>query len=124
MSPAICRVLAADDDPTVALLLRATLKAPAFALTVFDNGLAAVDACRQEIFDIVLLDVEMPGLDGLAAAAEIRAMRGAGLPLVLVSGREDAPFIAECERLAARRLAKPVDWRALAEQLRAWSGHL
>jgi DNA-binding response OmpR family regulator len=64
MNQACCRVLVADDDPTVALLMRATLTAPDFVVTVVDNGAAAWAEFNRSVFDIVLLDVEMPEMDG------------------------------------------------------------
>lgn len=122
MTEPSCRVLVADDDPTVAVLLPLTLRAPAFALSFVKNGRLAVDACRQQEFDIVVLDVEMPELDGLAAAAQIRACCGDALPIVLMTGREDSEFTAACRTLGARHLAKPVDWSRFAGWLRTCAG--
>lgn len=113
------RVLVADDDPTVALLVRAALPAGEFVTVVADNGDAAWRAWQDETFDIALLDVEMPGRDGLAVAAAIRQASGDELPILLVSGRQDADFMAQLAGLAAGHLAKPVDWAALPGVLRA-----
>lgn len=112
------RVLVADDDPTVALLVRAALPAGEFVTVVADNGDAAWQAWQDEAFDIALLDVEMPGRDGLAVAAAIRQVAG-DFPVILVSGRQDADFMAQLVGLAAGHLAKPVDWAALPGVLRA-----
>lgn len=121
MSGQILHVLAADDDPTVGILLQAVLLPPAFRLHVVTDGLAAQAAGRQiEAIDVALLDVEMPGMDGLQVAADLRAERGKDLCIVLMTGREDEAFLAELARLDAHHLAKPVDWRALPARLREW----
>lgn len=106
------RVLVADDDPTVALLARAALPAEDFLPTIVDNGDDAWLAFAGEKFDIALLDVEMPGRDGLAVAAAIRRRSG-DFPVVLMTGRQDAAFMAQAAALSAEHLAKPVDWAAL-----------
>ena len=122
MSQRCLRVLAADDDPTMAILLRAVLQAPAFELVVAGNGADALRAAgAQDAFDIALLDVEMPEVDGLQVAAELRRQFGDRLCIVLLTGREDAAFVAAQQRLRAQYLPKPVDWTQLPQRLRDWS---
>ena len=112
------RVLAADDNPTAGLLMRAALGGGDFVLTLVDNGSDALAEFRRSPFDIALLDVEMPGLDGFEVGAAIRQTHGAGFPVVLVTGRSDPEFLARAGQLSASHLAKPVNWATLAEQLR------
>lgn len=119
MSRAPWRVLVADDDPTVGLLTRAALAGPDFLPTVVDSGDAALALFDRELFDIALLDVEMPGLDGFAVAAAIRRQRGADFPVVLITGRRDAEFIVRAQALAADYIAKPVNWQSLPGLLRS-----
>lgn len=115
------RVLAADDDPTMAILLRAVLQAPEFELVVVANGADALRAASGgEAFDIALLDVEMPEVDGLLVAATLRRQFGDRLSIVLLTGREDAAFVAAQQRLQAQHLPKPVDWTQLPQRLRRW----
>ncbi len=120
MSERVCRVLAADDDPTMGLMFGVVLSAPGFALRYVPDGEAALAAYGTGgSFDIVVLDVEMPGIDGLRLAETIRRCEPE-LPIVLLSGREDAAFFDAASRLGLRHLSKPVDWTALAARLRAW----
>lgn len=118
MSRAPWRVLVADDDPTAALLMRAALAADDFLPSVVERGDLALAAFASAPFDIVLLDVEMPGLDGFEVCAAIRRSHGAGFPVVLVSGRGDPAFFEQAQALSAAVIAKPVNWSSLAEQLR------
>src|SRR5574343_1691703 len=113
------RVLVADDDPTAALLMRAALAGGDFLPTIVERGDLAWEAFCQAPFDLALLDVEMPGMDGFEVIAAIRASRGGGLPVVLVSGRADPEFFERAQALAAAVIAKPVDWSSLADRLRA-----
>ncbi len=113
------RILVADDDPTAALLFPAALAGGEFELTLVDNGLDALAAFRRQAFDMALLDVEMPGLDGMAVRAAIRQSRGDAFPVLLVTGRHDAEFLARAQSLAAGHLGKPVAWAALAGMLRS-----
>lgn len=113
------RVLAADDDPTMALLLKTVLSAPQFQLVMVGDGQAALDAfAKPGGFDIVLLDVEMPLLDGLQVAKQLRQLEGGGLPIVLLTGREDKSFLDMRAALAAHHFSKPVDWTGLPVFLR------
>lgn len=113
------RVLVADDDPTVGLLIPAALPASDFDITLVADGRAALIAyIGNPAFDLLVLDVEMPEMDGLAVAEQIRSA-DPEIPVVLLTGRGDEAFMTACQRLRARYLPKPVNWRNLAEDLRA-----
>jgi CheY-like chemotaxis protein len=67
------RVLAVDDSPVMRVLVTASLEALGYSVEAVDSGYAALEASRLESFDAVILDVDMPGMDGLAVG---RALRG------------------------------------------------
>ncbi len=67
------RVLAVDDSPEMRLLVTASLEALGYSVEAVDSGYAALEASRLESFDAVILDVDMPGIDGLEVG---RALRG------------------------------------------------
>lgn len=112
-------MLVADDDPTAALLSRAALAGDDFLPTIVDRGDLALSAFQRESFDIALLDVEMPGLDGFEVCAAIRQSHGPAFPVVLVSGRSDPDFLVRALSLSAEVIVKPVNWASLAERLRS-----
>ena len=68
------RILIADDAGDNRLLLRAYLKGSAHAITFVNDGKQAVDAFQSAQFDLILMDMEMPVMSGLAATSAIRAM--------------------------------------------------
>jgi len=112
------QVLVADDDPTVALLMRAALSAPEFVLTLVNDGAAAWEEFRHSTFDLVLLDVEMPEMDGLAVCEAIRASQQSQVPVVLITGHDEPAFVERAKALRADYMVKPVDWSSLAARLR------
>ena len=75
------RVLAAEDNETNRLVLRTVLNALGVVPEIVDNGQRAVDAWEAGAFDLILMDIQMPVLDGVAATREIRRIEAEkGLP--------------------------------------------
>jgi DNA-binding response OmpR family regulator len=120
MSQSIYRVLVADDDPTVALLMPVALDANEFSVVVVENGEDALTEFGRSPYDIVVLDIEMPGMNGFEVCAAIRRSRGRDLPVVLVSGHRDPEFVARAVALSAGYITKPVDWQLISTQLKAF----
>ncbi|MFO1014362.1 MAG: ATP-binding protein [Caulobacteraceae bacterium] len=81
------RILAAEDNPTNRLILEALLAPLDARLTFAENGRQAVDAVRASAFDLILMDIQMPVLDGVGATAEIRHFEAE-------AGRPRTPVIA------------------------------
>lgn len=86
------RLLAADDVPEVGWLLESLLASSGATLEVVGDGAAAVERARSDGFNVILLDLEMPGMNGVEAARAIRAEeRAAGrepVPIVIASGHD------------------------------------
>jgi len=66
------RVLAVDDSSVTRELVTAALEAIGYSVHAVDDGVAALSAARKERFDAVILDVEMPGIDGFAVGRALR----------------------------------------------------
>jgi CheY-like chemotaxis protein len=81
------RVLAAEDIPTNQLVLRTIMQSFGVELEMVDNGLQALEAWRRSPFDIILMDIQMPEMDGVAATRAIRAEEAA-------TGRARTPIVA------------------------------
>ncbi|MEY3842220.1 MAG: hypothetical protein RLZZ542_1330, partial [Pseudomonadota bacterium] len=119
-APPIVRVLLADDHPVNRKLVEMILTGAHTELTSVENGAEAVQACRDRDFDIILMDMQMPVMDGLSATREIRlneAAMGLGrTPIVMLTANALADHIASAEAAGAdRHLAKPFDAAELLE---------
>jgi CheY-like chemotaxis protein/HPt (histidine-containing phosphotransfer) domain-containing protein len=69
----VTRILVAEDAPVNLLLIRSYLKDPSFAVDVAPNGAVAVDKFQSGVYDLVLMDLQMPVMDGYTATEKIRA---------------------------------------------------
>jgi CheY-like chemotaxis protein len=114
------RILLVEDDTIVAAVLRGLLEQQGHQVCHVDNGLAALAELPHSRFDVVLLDLDLPGVDGFQIARLIRQREGAGrrLPIVPVTARSGS----EDEALARAAgmdgfLRKPVTGEQLAAAL-------
>jgi diguanylate cyclase (GGDEF)-like protein len=109
----------ADDEELGRLLLAESAIAAGLKPLVFDNGAAALDAALAQEIAIVLLDVDMPGMDGYTVCRALRATPGLGnVPIVMVTGHEDAVAIGHAfEAGATDFVSKPVNWALLPRRL-------
>ncbi|MDQ3611097.1 MAG: response regulator transcription factor [Actinomycetota bacterium] len=84
------RILVVEDEPRIASFLQKGLRAEGHVTTVVDNGDDASALARSQDFDLVLLDVGLPGKDGFAVLADLRG-RGERLPVILLTARDAVP---------------------------------
>jgi two-component system response regulator MprA len=81
------RVLIVDDDPPVLRMLVRTLAAEGYDTVAAPDGGAALAAVERSVPDLVVLDVAMPGLDGLQVCRALRG-QGVGVPVLLLTARD------------------------------------
>ena len=106
------RVLAADDNPTNRKVVELMLAAAGAEVISVENGQQAVDAWRAGAFDVVLMDLRMPVMDGLDAIRAIRKAEGAGLPrapIIVISANTSVTDVkASAAAGADRHIGKPL----------------
>jgi signal transduction histidine kinase/DNA-binding NarL/FixJ family response regulator len=111
-APRGMRVLIAEDHPTNAAIAQAVLERSGHHPRWVADGEAAVSAARNERFDVILMDLEMPGMDGAEAARRIRAAEHAAgaprLPIIALSAHKDAELSAAAAGMDAY-IRKPLD---------------
>ena len=83
------RILIADDDPDIIDLLEAYFKRAGYNVTAKVNGKDALQAAEAEKFDLVLLDVMMPYIDGYHVASEISSRLGSDAPKIIIMTSRD-----------------------------------
>lgn len=90
-------VLMAEDNPTNQLITRRMLEGFGYKVEAVSDGVQAVRAAGSRRFDVILMDVYMPELDGVAAARAIRATgQGREVPILAVSGNADDATRVDC----------------------------
>jgi len=109
----------ADDEETGRLLLADAVEQVGLAPLMFDNGADALEAALSYGAAIVLLDVEMPGMDGYAVCRRLRGdPRFTTTPIVMVTGHEDSAAITLAfDAGATDFVSKPVNWALLPRRL-------
>jgi diguanylate cyclase len=117
--PAAPIAIIADDEDLGRLLLAETAEASGLRPMSFDDGATALEAALSHEVAIVLLDVDMPGMDGYAVCRRLRAEpRFASVPIVMVTGHEDSAAITRAfEAGATDFISKPVNWALLPRRL-------
>jgi DNA-binding response OmpR family regulator len=114
------RILFVDDDPILREFAQVNLATEHASVEAVGDGEAALAAIRAEPPDIVLLDLEMPTLDGFGVLAALRADPAhRDLPVIVVTGREDVAAVDRAYAAGATAfVVKPLNWRLLSHQLR------
>jgi len=104
-----CRVMVVDDSSTMRSIVRKTLAATRFPLEVTEvaQGGEAIELSRQGEFDIVFLDYNMPGFNGLETVTEFRRYAKRNATFVLISSMQDEAVIARARALGVAFLKKP-----------------
>ncbi len=113
-------ILIVDDDPVNLLLAGKTLAADSYDITEAESGEEALLIFVQRPFDLVLLDVIMPGIDGFEVCRRIRTMvGGANVPILIMTGLDDDTSIRNAYDAGATDfITKPIAWSLLAHRVR------
>jgi CheY-like chemotaxis protein len=119
-SPAGVRILAVDDDPTSRMLTRVTLEDHLGRVVEAENGLVAVKTLERQDFDLAIVDLDMPVMDGFGVIERARARpETRHLPIIVVTGRDDVVAIERAFALGATSfLCKPINWSVFRHQVR------
>ncbi|MCQ8185986.1 tetratricopeptide repeat-containing hybrid sensor histidine kinase/response regulator [Parvularcula maris] len=116
------RILAAEDNAVNAMVIQAILKNKVSGLTIVENGAEAVTAVTNGGFDVVLMDKQMPVMDGVEAIRRIRALEGPERAIPIIAVTADAFAEAREELMGAGAddyLSKPVKPEDLKESIAA-----
>ncbi len=113
--PARSRVLVVDDNPEIRNTFQVFLQLEGHSVETVDCGRAALDRIRETNPDVVLLDIDLPDLDGFAVAEQVRGLRGADAPrLIAITGAAGPRETMRALRAGFdAHLTKPVDGRSL-----------
>jgi len=115
----VARILIAEDEPRIASFLEKGLRANGFTATVIADGRLALELADSDDFDLLILDIGLPGRDGFAVLRDLR-QRGRRLPVIILTARggvEDT--VAGLEGGADDYIRKPFRFEELLARVRA-----
>jgi two-component system, OmpR family, KDP operon response regulator KdpE len=112
------RILVVDDEPQVRRALRATLSVLGFVVADAESGEAAIERVRVDRFDLILLDINMPGLSGLETCRAIRSRSDVSIIMLTVRDRS-LDKIEALDAGADGYVTKPFDVNELLARIRA-----
>jgi len=113
-------VLIADDEMDLRAMLRILLERDGYRILEARNGEEAVELCKQQLPDVILLDILMPVMDGAAACAQIQALPdGDRVPVLMITALNDKQSIDRCfDAGATDYLTKPINNQVLRRRVR------
>lgn len=118
------KILIVDDEPFNVDYLQQELEELNYQLITASNGREALDKIQSHLPDLVLLDLQMPVLDGFAVLSEIKADNDLrNLPVIIVSAANDSRSIVKGIKQGAEDyLTKPVDADLLVQKVKEYLG--
>lgn len=120
----LCRILVVDNEPMMRRLVGELLKRFGHRVEMCEDGRSALEAVQRDHYDLVMMDVEMPVMDGRETALAIRAMGRdeEHLPIIAVTGHSDPAILSEClDSRMNDTIIKPVTAQNLKVLLRKWA---
>ncbi|MBN1591214.1 MAG: response regulator [Pirellulales bacterium] len=116
------RILIVDDEEDLAFTMAERLILRGFRCEAMTNGIDALKALSEEHFDVLVLDVKMPGIDGLQMMTEIRQTHP-DLPVILITGHGSAADAERGMRAGAfDYIMKPIDIERVIQMIHASTG--
>jgi DNA-binding response OmpR family regulator len=113
------RILVVEDEPGIAFALQVDLRTEGYDVAVIGNGDDALRAARSEPFDLILLDIMLPGKDGLEVCRELRRS-GSRTPIILLTAKaQEAEKVMGLELGADDYVTKPFSPRELRARIKA-----
>jgi DNA-binding response OmpR family regulator len=113
------RILIAEDEPRLSSFLEKGLRAAGYSTTVCDDGVRCAAMARDDEFDLLVLDIGLPGQDGFAVLRAIRA-RGEKMPVLILTARDEViDTVTGLDSGADDYVTKPFVFEELLARVRA-----
>jgi DNA-binding response OmpR family regulator len=114
----VSRILIVEDEPGIASFLEKGLRAEGFTTMVVEDGLSAVEIARDDSFDLLILDLGLPGKDGREVLTEMRR-RGERMPVIILTARKSIQdTVAGLEGGADDYVTKPFSFQEVLARVR------
>ena len=116
-------ILLVDDNPANCELFKALLDNPDLDITCVTSGPEGIDLVQRGPYDVVFMDVQMPGMDGLEATRRIRALGFASLPIIALTANVMEANVSACLSAGMNgHLGKPFSASEIVAAISKWSG--
>ncbi len=119
------KLLLVEDGPANQMVAKAMLTRAGWSVSIAEDGREALSALLREPFDLVLMDLRMPGMDGLEATRQIRKLSGAvsAIPIIALTANSSAEDIENCRSAGMNDFArKPIDREMLLAKISKFVG--
>ena len=111
------KILIVEDDELIANLIDQNLKLEGFQTVICYDGISDVNTCRKEEFDLIVLDVMLPGMDGFHVCRDLQYL---GIPIIMLTAKNDiTDKLTGLEAGADEYIVKPFDSRELVARIRS-----
>jgi DNA-binding response OmpR family regulator len=112
----MAKLLVVDDDTNLLKFLNEGLTDAGFEVKTIDNGADAIVSAVEEPFDLILLDMLMPGLDGIRVIKVLKKIIP-HVPILGLTGYTGKRYVTEATQLGVRILTKPVEFSILVNEV-------
>jgi two-component system copper resistance phosphate regulon response regulator CusR len=114
----VARILIAEDEPRIAAFLEKGLRSSGYSTVTVDDGAVAASLARDDDFDLLVLDIGLPTIDGIEALARMRT-RGERMPVIILTARSELDTtVAGLESGADDYVTKPFRFEELLARIR------
>jgi PAS domain S-box-containing protein len=119
----VLRILLVEDNPDGQVLGRRILEKAGYVVDIVENGMRAVEAYRRYRYDLILMDIQMPEMDGFEATKRIREIEGEGerVPIIALTAHAMKGYREKClENDMDDYITKPLNKKVLIEKIDKW----
>jgi len=114
----MAKILIVDDDPDILIVIRRLLETDGHEGVTAENGMRALELVKLDTFDLIISDLRMPSMDGIALLREIKALKPS-LPVILVTAYASIETASESVKLGASAyLFKPFKVKELLDAVK------
>lgn len=113
------KIIIIDDEPSVGTLLKINLKQKGYSVATAESGVEGIAKAEAEQFDLIILDVALPGMNGIEICQTFREIKNyLEVPIVMISSRSDNLTIEQTQRAGASDyLVKPFTFEELIQKI-------
>ncbi|MBF0382666.1 MAG: response regulator, partial [Magnetococcales bacterium] len=114
------KILVCDDDIVTLSLIGQVLQDKGYTVIMVENGVEALEAFKNQGADLILMDADMPEMDGFEACKKLRAMPSVDeLPIIMITTLDDDDSVNRAfDAGAAEFITKPIKWSVLYRRIR------